>query len=111
MLNVTVRVVSNKLPAAAAKIRAAGPALVQKTAQNIAKGAQSRAPVDTGALRASIQAQGGGMRATVSAGVLYAIFVEFGTSRMGAQPFFIPSVEAERPAWNAAWRALLGQLA
>lgn len=104
---VTVTVLFNRLPQLAGEIKAAGDALVQKTADDIVAGAQQRAPVRTGALRDSIHREGAGSSATVIAGVLYAVFVEYGTSRMGAQPFFWPALEAERPIYLAAWRLIL----
>ena len=48
--------------------------------------------VDTGALRASMKAEKGDqdMTAIVYAGVEYAPYLEFGTERMAARPFFTP---------------------
>ena len=54
------------------------------------------APVDTGALRSSITSESkmtGDMTFTVSDGVEYGVYQEFGTSRMSAQPFMIPAIE------------------
>jgi HK97 gp10 family phage protein len=49
---------------------------------------RSLAPVDTGALRASIQITDDG----VAVGVPYAAFVEYGTSDTAPQPFAGPAV-------------------
>lgn len=66
--------------------------------------ARQLAPVDTGRLRDSIGLEGGGGEARASslasvsvvARAPYAGFVEFGTSRMGPQPFMRPAVRAHR---------------
>lgn len=86
---------------------------VQKTAKEIEAGAKNRAPVDTGNLKNSITTSGAGLagvgtsEAVVSTGVHYAPYVEFGTSRMAAQPFFGPAVDAAEPGFNAAMAAIL----
>lgn len=58
--------------------------------------ARSLCPVDTGRLRASILMthgrDGSGFFVEVGTNVSYAAFVEFGTSRMKAQPFLLPAV-------------------
>lgn len=51
-------------------------------------------PVDTGNLRNSItHAQGGEDYEIVGSNVFYAPYVEYGTSRMKAQPYIKPAVE------------------
>jgi HK97 gp10 family phage protein len=104
---IELKVIFNRLPSLAAEIKAQGEALVEKTADDIATGAQQRAPVRTGQLRDSIHREGGGTEATVVADAPHAKYVEYGTSRMGARPFFWPALEANRPAYLAAWRAIL----
>jgi HK97 gp10 family phage protein len=75
--------------------------------------AQVYAPVDTGSLRDSVRVERGGegkqwRQVRVRAGgyitnpetgklVNYSNFVEFGTSRMGAQPFMRPAWEEVKP--------------
>lgn len=58
--------------------------------------ARSLCPVDTGRLRSSIVMRKGrdgmGFYVEVGTSVSYAPFVEFGTSRMRAQPFLLPAV-------------------
>ena len=56
--------------------------------------ATSLCPVRTGYLCGSISAGGGGDYAYAEASADYAQYVEYGTSRMGAQPFFEPALEA-----------------
>ena len=57
--------------------------------------ALSRAPFRTGRLIQSLRvARPSKFRVTMEAGVPYAIYVEFGTSRMRAQPFLRPGIES-----------------
>ena len=62
----------------------------------IGQGAQtvceSLCPVDTGRLQSSINVQHGGNTAVISADTEYAVFVEFGTSKMAAQPYLVPAL-------------------
>jgi HK97 gp10 family phage protein len=104
---VTVKVLFNRLPQLAADLKSQGEALVQDTAKKVAADAAQRAPVDTGRLRAGITVEGSGMNSTVTSEAPYSHYVEYGTSRMGAQPFFWPALEANRPVYLAAWRAIL----
>ncbi len=63
-----------------------------------------RAPVDTGALRASIHVEpktADGER-TVADGVAYGIYNEFGTVKMPARPFMLPGVLAASKGFAAA---------
>lgn len=55
--------------------------------------ATSLCPVRTGYLCGSISAGGGADYAYAEASAEYAQYVEYGTSRMGAQPFFEPALE------------------
>jgi HK97 gp10 family phage protein len=79
--------------------------------------AQTWCPVDTGHLKNSLQPGGednvfefedGGLVAVVGTSVLYAVFVEFGTRNMRAQPYLTPAVEATRNAWARAIFELFG---
>lgn len=72
--------------------------------QNLAR---TRAPVDTGALRASISVDAPrytttGVSIDVGPEVSYAPFVEFGTSRAAAQPFMIPAADQVTPRLEQA---------
>ena len=95
---------------------------VAETAQLLNTEASSRAPVDEGNLKGSIQSEVNGLKATVFVSAFYAVYVEFGTgihatkgSRakkipwtyykdgrfyttygMVAQPFWFPSVDVAR---------------
>lgn len=81
---------------------------VQKAAHDVEAHAKGRAAVDTGNMRASIAAsQTGALSAEVNAGAYYSVFVEFGTYKMGAQPFMVPAAEAVRPMFIAAMSRLV----
>jgi HK97 gp10 family phage protein len=83
-------------------------AALQAGADNLVESARSAAPVLTGALRDSISTTNvTATNATVEATVEYAGFVEFGTSRMSAEPYMMPGIpEASRAAVDAAVAAL-----
>ena len=58
-------------------------------AQTVCESAKSLCPVDTGRLQSSINVQPGG---NTAADTEYAGFVEFGTSKMAAQPYLVPAL-------------------
>lgn len=77
--------------------------VVRKTAADVQADAQSRAPVDTGALRSSIGVTSrGALSATVSPSVNYSHYVEFGTSRMAPQPYLFPALDAKADSFIQA---------
>ena len=89
------------------EISQALPDIVFQGALIVQKEIQARAPVDTGALLASIDTQSARRASSASATVQaedsaqggiehYAIFKEYGTSKSPATPFFRPGVEAAR---------------
>lgn len=56
---------------------------------------------DTGALMQSIyHEKTGDLSASVGSRLVYALFLEYGTTKMGARPFFRPAVERMRPKFN-----------
>ena len=65
---------------------------IPKAAYDMEAYAVRIAPVDTGRLRSSIHVTVEDNKITLSAGVDYAPFVEYGTSKMKAQPFLRPAV-------------------
>lgn len=85
--------------------------VVRKTAFEIESVAKSRAPVDTGNLKASISTMvDGPAHAVVGTNVEYAPFVEYGTRHMAAQPYLIPAAEQARPKFLDACRRLEASL-
>jgi HK97 gp10 family phage protein len=93
---------------------------VLKTSFAVGQRAKAFCPVATGALKASITATARGLngRVGVAAGgaagrvgpEVYWRFVEFGTSRVPARPFFRPAAEAETDAYVARMRAIGARL-
>lgn len=108
---VTVKVVSNRLPAMPALIHSAVVDEVKKATFQVEAKAKEKVPVKTGTLRRSIHSvfENGGLRGIVGPSVLYGKFVEFGTRRMGARPYMRPAAEQVLPGFAAAVkRALAG---
>jgi HK97 gp10 family phage protein len=71
--------------------------------------AAKNAPLDTGALRNSITSESkmtDELEFTISDGVEYGVYQEFGTSRMAAQPFLIPAIEKYAAKFQAAFAEL-----
>ena len=85
--------------------------LVARYLEIIAREARGLAPVDTGALRESIETDAARvlteLAGLVVAGADYAAFVEHGTSRMAAQPFLFPAFEMHARAFYDDLRQLL----
>lgn len=77
-------------------------AALLKAGDLIAAEQKRLAPVDDGTLRDSIKskatqgAKSGNQAVQISTGVFYAPFVEFGTQKAPAQPFFFPGYRATR---------------
>lgn len=73
---------------------------VQEVADGIADDARRNAPVLTGRLRDSIGvAEAGELTRIVGVEVPYAGFVNYGTTRQAANPFFTRAVEGWRGKW------------
>lgn len=110
MARTTVRIVSNLGPKLSAQARVKASAVVRATALGIEGDAKARAPVDTGALRASITTEmDGELRAGVGTNIEYGAAVEYGSAARNtpAQPFLTPAVEAARPRFAAAMKSIL----
>lgn len=67
--------------------------VVETFGEATCKVAKSICPVDTGYLQSSIDWQGDDTRGAVEAKAEYAQYVEYGTWKMRAQPYFTPAVE------------------
>jgi len=71
-------------------------AATEEIASDIVELARENAPVDTGELRDSIRVEVDGNDHTVVVGADHGAFVEFGTSKMAAQPYLGPAVAKVR---------------
>ncbi len=89
-------VIANIGKAAAAIEKATG-AAVREAAMMVEREAKTNTPVDTGRLRGSIASEEKTpLLFEVGTNVEYAAFIEFGTSKMAAQPYLEPAVESAR---------------
>lgn len=134
---VAARVVVNDLPRFREELRTKANQVVRRTAFGVQAGAQERARVDTGAMANSFyvitsdkntysQAAGqvkgrnpkaelapmapapkDDLHAVVASVVEYAIYNEYGTSRMSAQPMLTPAAEEWRKPFEQQMRAIL----
>ena len=67
---------------------------LKETASDIEEEAKKRAPVDTGRLRASIEAETKGLEANIGTDVEYAHFVHDGTYAIEAQPYLFSAADS-----------------
>lgn len=87
----------NRLPEMGPAVRKACGDVVRKATFDVEVDAKVRAPVDTGFHRSAIQGKMiGPLTGEIVAGAEYAVYLEFGTHKMAAQPALIPAVEAIR---------------
>ena len=80
-----------------------------KAALDTQKDARTLAPVDTGNLRGSIQVRPASpalTEASVGPEAEYGVYVEYGTSRMSAQPFMRPAADRHGPAFVQAFERM-----
>jgi HK97 gp10 family phage protein len=135
-----VIVLLDRIPEVSEHLHVALAKIIKTAAFNIEARAKNEAVVDTGAMRAAIytvtrnssgyssaaaQAEslqpGAPMQtevpppekdtsAVVHAGMNYSVYVEYGTTKMAAQPFIAPAVAAEQPNFQQAIRRLAGEL-
>lgn len=111
-MNVTVnfKITNNRLPEIIGKCPALVTAAVKKTAYDILDDAQNIVPIDTGYLAGSITVTTEEFYATVQPAAEYAAYVEFGTWKMGAQPYMRPAGDLNAPKFDAAITAILSSL-
>lgn len=87
------------------KLDLQSPEIIEAVAYDVEGKAKMNAPVDTGFLRNSIEAEEQTKTVwRVNVWAEYGIYVELGTSRMAAQPYLVPAIEAAYNAYTQAWR-------
>lgn len=102
-ISLKVSIGKSKLGGLTKRVRDRIDLAVKKTALDIEADAKTLAPVDTGALRSSIQAEfPSELYAEVNVGVDYGIYQEYGTRDMPAQPFMTPATERRRVPFTQA---------
>lgn len=98
----------NKLPGLGPAVRSACSDVVRKATFDVEADAKVRAPVDTGALKASIQGKMiGPLTGEIVCGVSYGIFQEYGTVNQAGAPFLTPAVEMMREPFVKAIGAVV----
>ena len=101
----------NRFPAIRAELLRGGGAIVRKGALDVQANAQEFAPVDTGNLKASINAQElDALRWIVGTVVEYGPHQEYGTVNQSGTPYLRPAAERVRPHYIEAWAQFLGRL-
>lgn len=102
------RALASRIEGNAGRIGAAGSAVLRRAALAIEADAKALAPVDTGALRASISSsftgdgRGGQMTAEIGPTVDYAVFQEWGTSTQTGTPFMGPAFDRQVGGYTEA---------
>lgn len=110
-LRIVTTVRSNQFGKLAKSLPGKAGQIVGKTAAEIEAAAKARSRVDTGAMRAGWQSRmTSATSAEVTNPVEHAIYNEYGTARLAAQPMLGPASEAARPGFEAAVRRALTEL-
>jgi hypothetical protein len=105
--SVSVRIVNNRFAEIARGLAPLADEITEETLLRALATAQQIVPIRTGALRASLSIR----KESAGSGILYsyldyAPWVEYGTTKMAAQPYLIPALEAARPWFMAQMRDL-----
>jgi len=90
-------------------VKVAAQDVVAKSAFAVAQRAKALVPVRTGKLKAAIVSASTGLNGRIGVAdksVFYWRFVEFGTVKQSAHPFFRPAAEAESDAFVRAMAAI-----
>ncbi|HEX6682432.1 MAG TPA: HK97-gp10 family putative phage morphogenesis protein [Candidatus Limnocylindrales bacterium] len=110
-MNVTVEGLDElkaKLAQMPEKIRTGAEAAVRDETEEVADDMRAFAPVATGELKDSIQAEVDGLSGAAAATARHATFVEHGTSDTPEQPFALPAAEQSRQRFGDRMREAVG---
>lgn len=110
MASVHCRVVYDKLPTVKRNFPIATSKRMYKGAKLIKEGAQRRSRVDTGAMRDGWHVEPAGDGFIVANDVDYAIYNEFGTVHMTAQPMLHPAADEVMGRMPELFAGLEGEL-
>jgi HK97 gp10 family phage protein len=107
-MSIILEIKFDKLPELTKAARERAVQAVAKAALDIEGQAKAVVPVDTGNLKNSIQTEPGDSDLTKYVGphTEYAVHVEYGTSRMRAQPYMRPAAERVRPGFIAVMQQI-----
>lgn len=105
-MGIAFDVVANDFPAMANALPGDADDLVQTATFNIFATAQELVPVRDGFLKGSGKPDFEDGVGYVYYTMEYAAYVEFGTTRMRAQPYLTPAVELERPKFMLGMQRL-----
>lgn len=98
---------TDRLQAQLTALQGLGKVFPRPAAEIVAKRASQIAPRDTGFMAEHITVEEDGEKVFVVSQAPYSVHVEFGTSKMAAQPFMRPALaETERDVLRAAVKAL-----
>lgn len=114
-----MRGIARTLAAAGPRAEALAAAVVIKSLTDIEADAKALCPVDTGFLKSSISREitadtfagsGGAFGGEVGPTASYGAYVEYGTSRMGPEPYMGPAFDRRHPGFVAAMEAIPGKV-
>lgn len=112
MISATIEVKFNNLPKLTPALNRRVEQIVEGAAFACEGQAKAFAPVDTGTLRNSIQAEPESPKSWIVAPHTdYAIHVEYGTSRQAAKPYMTPATENVRPIFLGQMQAVVEESA
>lgn len=112
MITATIEIKTNKLPGMASALNRRVAEICESAAFACEAQAKVNAPVDTGTLRNSIQAEPERPQSWIVAPHTdYAVFVELGTGRQHAQPYLTPAAELVRPIFIGQMQAVPSEIA
>jgi len=109
-ISVNYKITNNRLPEIIGKFPGLTAAVIQKTTFDIQGDASIGAPYKTGYLAGSIQASVDETHGVVFTDTEYAGYQEFGTWKMGANPFMRPAGDKNAPKFDAAMAEMLANL-
>lgn len=98
MITVDARAAIARLERAEARLIQHARTAFEDFARRVVQAAREIAPVATGYLRDSITYQMEPRGVLIQSGADYSVFVEYGTVKMAAQPYFFRSVEENLPS-------------
>jgi HK97 gp10 family phage protein len=110
-VKISVKITSNKLPTIAQRLPQGAHDALAASLTRVQEGASRRSRVDTGELRDSwAVAFTGPTDGEVFSDSDHAVYNEFGTVNMTAQPMLRPAIDEERPRYVAALANLISDL-